>query len=93
MLIAQDEFRLQDYYAVLRATATAQQLPMPRAYLTTFAQMRALRDDPARPAERARPGRDGPDPAGAAAHRDLERLELVLRGIDFYFCTGRCWNG
>ena len=49
VLIAQDEFRLQDYYAVLRATATAQQLPMPRAYLTTFAQMRALRDDPALP--------------------------------------------
>ena len=47
VLIAQDEFRLQDYYAVLRATATAQQVPMPRAYLTTFAQMRALRDDPA----------------------------------------------
>ncbi len=49
VLIAQDEFRLQDYYAVLRATATAQQVPMPRAYLTTFAQMRALRDDPALP--------------------------------------------
>ncbi|MCL5950387.1 MAG: replication-relaxation family protein [Chloroflexi bacterium] len=49
VLIAQEEFRLQDYYAVLRATATAEQLPMPRAYLTTFAQMRALRDDPALP--------------------------------------------
>ncbi len=48
-LIAQDEFRLQDYYTVLRAAAMARQLPLPRAYLTTFSEMLAVRSDPARP--------------------------------------------
>ena len=49
VLIAQDEFRLQDYYAVLRATAMARQLPLPRAYLTTISQMNALPEDPTIP--------------------------------------------
>lgn len=49
VLIAQDELRLQDYYAVLRAAAVARQLPMPRAYLTTFSEMLALCNNPALP--------------------------------------------
>lgn len=49
VLIAQDELRLQDYYALLRAAALSRQLPMPRAYLTTLAEVLTLRDYPARP--------------------------------------------
>jgi DNA-binding IclR family transcriptional regulator len=45
LVIAQDELRLQDYYNVLRSAALARQLPMPRAYLTTFSAMLSLRDD------------------------------------------------
>jgi hypothetical protein len=49
LVIAQDELRLQDYYNVLRSTALARQLPMPRAYLTTFSAMLSLRGDRTRP--------------------------------------------
>lgn len=45
LVIAQDELRLQDYYNVLRSVALARQLPMPRAYLTTFSAMLSLRGD------------------------------------------------
>jgi hypothetical protein len=45
LVIAQDELRLQDYYNALRSAALARQLPMPRAYLTTFSAMLSLRDD------------------------------------------------
>ena len=44
LVIAQDELRLQDYYNILRSAALARQLPMPRAYLTTFNAMLSLRD-------------------------------------------------
>lgn len=43
LVIAQDELRLQDYYNVLRSAALTRQLPMPRAYLTTFDAMLTLR--------------------------------------------------
>jgi hypothetical protein len=49
LVIAQDELRLQDYYNVLRSAALSRQLPMPRAYLTTFGAMLSLRSDNARP--------------------------------------------
>ncbi len=49
VLIAQDELRLQDYYALLRAAALSRQLPMPRAYMTTFAEVMTLREYPAYP--------------------------------------------
>jgi len=49
MVIAQDEFRLLDYYTVLRTTAITQQVPMPQAYLTTFREMLTLRKNPANP--------------------------------------------
>lgn len=49
LIIAQDELRLQDYYNVLRSAALARQLPMPRAYLTTFDEMLSLRGDPTLP--------------------------------------------
>ncbi len=49
VLVAQDEFRLQDYYTVLRAAALARRLPLPRAYLTTFSQMLTLRTNPGLP--------------------------------------------
>lgn len=49
VVIAQDELRLQDYYNVLRSAALTRQLPMPRAYLTTFEAMLSLRDDNALP--------------------------------------------
>jgi hypothetical protein len=49
VVIAQDELRLQDYYNVLRSAALTRQLPMPRAYLTTFDAMLSLRDDNALP--------------------------------------------
>jgi len=45
LIVAQDEFRLQEYYALLRALALSRQLPMPRAYLTTIRDMLQLRDD------------------------------------------------
>ena len=45
LIIAQDEFRLQEYYALLRALALSRQMPMPRAYLTTFLDMLKLRED------------------------------------------------
>lgn len=45
LIIARDEFRLQDYYTLLRALALSRQLPMPRAYLTTFRDMLRLRED------------------------------------------------
>lgn len=45
LIVAQDEFRLQEYYALLRGLALARQLPMPRAYLTTFREMLKLRED------------------------------------------------
>jgi hypothetical protein len=48
-VIARDEFRLQDYYSILRATAVARRLPFPRAYLTTTAAMLTLRQDPLKP--------------------------------------------
>lgn len=46
VIVAQDEFRLQDYYTVIRAASLGRQLPLPRAYLTTFAEVTALRTDP-----------------------------------------------
>ena len=49
VLVAQDELRLQDYYSILRAASVARQLPLPHAYLTTFAEVLALRDNPAAP--------------------------------------------
>jgi len=49
LVIAQDEFRLLDYYTVLRTTAIANQVPMPHAYLTTFREMLSLRNNPANP--------------------------------------------
>jgi len=49
VIIAQDEFRLQDYYTVMRAAALGHQLPMPRAYLTTFAEVLKMRTNPAAP--------------------------------------------
>ncbi len=49
VVIARDEFRLQDYYTILRATALARGLPLPRAYLTTTAAMLTLRNDPLKP--------------------------------------------
>lgn len=49
LVVAQDEFRLQDYYTILRSTAVSRQLPMPRAYLTTFGEMLSLRSDNTRP--------------------------------------------
>jgi len=49
VLIAQDEFRLQDYYALLRSAALARQLPLPRAYLTTISEALTLRKDSTRP--------------------------------------------
>lgn len=49
VVIARDEFRLQDYYTILRATALARRLPFPRAYLTTSAAMLSLRQDPLKP--------------------------------------------
>jgi hypothetical protein len=49
VLIAQDELRLQDYYALMRAVAVSRQLPMPRAYMTTFAEVMTLREYPAYP--------------------------------------------
>lgn len=49
VLVAQDELRLQDYYALLRAAALSRHLPMPRAYLATFADVLALRNHPAAP--------------------------------------------
>ena len=49
LVIAQDELRLQDYYNVLRSAALTRQLPMPRAYLTSFGAMLSLREDRTRP--------------------------------------------
>lgn len=49
VLVAQDELRLQNYYSILRAASVARQLPLPHAYLTTFADVLALRDNPAAP--------------------------------------------
>lgn len=49
VVIAQDEFRLQDYYMVLQAAALARQFPMPRAYFTTTAALLSLQDDRMRP--------------------------------------------
>lgn len=49
VLIAQDEFRLQDYYSILRGASVARQLPLPKAYLTTFSEFLALRENPAAP--------------------------------------------
>lgn len=49
LVIAQDDLRLQDYYTVLRSAALSRQLPMPRAYLTTFKAMLTLRNDSALP--------------------------------------------
>ncbi len=49
IVIAQDEFRLQDYYSILRAVALGRQLPMPRAYLTTFSEMLTLRRNVTQP--------------------------------------------
>jgi len=49
VLIAQDEFRLQDYYSLLRSVALARQLPLPRAYLTTLSEALTLRKDMMRP--------------------------------------------
>jgi len=49
VVIAQDEFRLQDYYSALRAAALSQQIPMPSSYLTTFREMLTLRNDSANP--------------------------------------------
>jgi hypothetical protein len=49
VLIAQDEFRLQDYYSLLRSVALARQMPMPRAYLTTISEALTLRKDITRP--------------------------------------------
>jgi DNA-binding MarR family transcriptional regulator len=49
VLIAQDEFRLQDYYSLLRSVALARQMPMPRAYLTTISEALTLRKDVTRP--------------------------------------------
>ncbi|MBI5034078.1 MAG: replication-relaxation family protein [Chloroflexi bacterium] len=45
IVVARDELRLQDYYNVLRSTALARQLPMPRAYLTTMKAAFSLRKD------------------------------------------------
>ena len=42
LVIAADDLRLQDYYNVLRSAALARQLPLPRAYLTTFDAMLSL---------------------------------------------------
>lgn len=49
VVVAQDEFRLQDYYSALRATAVSQQLPIPSSYLTTFRDMLTLRNNPSNP--------------------------------------------
>ena len=49
VVIARDEFRLQDYYTVLQATAAARRLPLPRAYFTTLPAMLTLRQDPVQP--------------------------------------------
>jgi len=38
--------RLQEYYNLLRSAALARQLPMPRAYLTTFDALLSFRRDP-----------------------------------------------
>lgn len=45
VIVARDEFCLQDYYALLRALALSRRLPMPRAYLTTWNEMLTLRND------------------------------------------------
>ncbi len=49
LLIAKDEFRMQDDYSLLRALALSRQLPMPRVYFTTFREMLTLRENPAFP--------------------------------------------
>ncbi len=49
VIIAQDEFRLQDYYTVIRAASLSRQLPMPRAYLTTFLEVAGMRTNLAAP--------------------------------------------
>ena len=46
VIIAQNEWRLQEYYNLLRSAALARQLPMPRAYLTTFDALLSFRRDP-----------------------------------------------
>ncbi|MCL4529052.1 MAG: replication-relaxation family protein [Chloroflexi bacterium] len=49
IVIAQDEFRLQDYYSILRSVALARGLPMPRAYLTTAREAVKARNDVTQP--------------------------------------------
>jgi predicted transcriptional regulator len=49
VVIAADEFRLQDYYGYLRAAAMARRLPMPHAYLATAERAAAVRENPAAP--------------------------------------------
>jgi hypothetical protein len=48
-VIAQDEFRLQDYYSILRSVALARGLPMPRAYLSTVWEVVRARNDVTQP--------------------------------------------
>jgi hypothetical protein len=49
VIIARDEFRLQDYYTLLRSAAAARRLPLPPAYLATADRAWALRSNPAAP--------------------------------------------
>ncbi len=90
LVIAQDELRLQDYYNVLRSAALTRQLPMPRAYLTTFKAMLSLRNDNALPiwystisGQRTSLLADTPGVAGSLPEQTLWRkLPLNQAGVD-----------